>query len=44
MKAGGCLLKILVFLVVFPLVLVMPPVALAIFMFLAFTLHFYRKG
>jgi hypothetical protein len=44
MKTGGCVLKIVLFLVVFPLVLVMPPLALAIFMFLAFTLHFYRKG
>jgi hypothetical protein len=44
MKAVGCILKTLVFLIVFPLVLVMPPVALAIFLFLAFTLHFYRKG
>jgi hypothetical protein len=44
MKAGGCLLKILVFLVVFPIVLVMPPVAFAIFMFVAFTSHFFRKG
>jgi hypothetical protein len=44
MKAGGCLLKILLFLVVFPLVLVMPPLAFALFAFLSFTLYFYRKG
>ena len=44
MKAGGCLLKTLLFLIVFPIVLAMPPVALAIFMFLAFTSHFFRKG
>ena len=43
MNANGCL-KVLVFLVLLPFVLALPPVGFAVFAFVAFTLYFFRKG
>jgi hypothetical protein len=37
-------LKVLLFLIVFPVVLALPPLWFAVFAFFAFTLYFYRKG
>ena len=40
---GRTLLKILVFLVAFVFLCVAPPLGVAFFSFLAYTLYFYRK-
>ena len=41
---GGCLLRLLLFLILLPIVLTMPPLAFSVFAFFAYTLYFYRKG
>jgi hypothetical protein len=43
MNVGGCLSRVLVFLVVFAIMVAFPPLGLAL-MFLGFAMHFYRKG
>ena len=40
--ATGCL-TVLLFLVLLPVVFALPPVALAIFCFIAYTLYFWQK-
>ena len=42
-KAGGCLLRIALFLVAYALLCILPPVASALLMFIALTNHFYNK-
>ncbi len=40
---AGCA-KVLLFVVLLPFVLALPPVGFAVFCFIAFTVYFYRKG
>ena len=40
---GRMLLKVLLFCVLFPIVVALPPVGFAVFCFFAYTLYFYRK-
>ena len=44
MKAGGCLLRVLVFLLAFVLLCVLPPLGAAALMFLGVTNYFIQKG
>ena len=44
MNASGCLLKTVLFLILMPVVLALPPVGFAVFAFIAFTLYFCRRG
>lgn len=43
MKVVGCLLRFLLFLVMVPVVLAMPPLALFVFAWMAWTAYFLRK-
>jgi hypothetical protein len=43
MNIGGCLARVLVFLVVLPVVFMLPPVGFAIFAFLVWTAYFLGK-
>ncbi len=43
MNIVGCLARVLVFLILFPIVLAMPPVAFFIFSFAVWTGYFLRK-
>ena len=42
-KAGGCLLRIVLFFVAYALLCILPPAAAAALMFIALTKHFYNK-
>ena len=43
MNVGGCLARVLVFLVVLTLMVAFPPLGFVL-MFVGFTMYFYRKG
>jgi hypothetical protein len=39
-----CLLRVLVFLVLLPVVFSLPPLAFALFCFIAYTMYFWQQG
>lgn len=43
MNAGGCLLRVVLFLIVMPVVLALPPLGFAVFTFIAYTWYFCRR-
>ena len=43
MKLVGCLARVLVFLILLPVVLTLPPVGFALFTFVVWTAYFLRK-
>ena len=40
----GCLGQVLLFLMILPIVLALPPLGFALFCLVAYTVYFYRKG
>ena len=42
-RLGGCLLQLVLFLVLLPLVMAMPPLAFFFLAWIVFTAHFLRK-
>ena len=40
----NCLLKVVLFLILMPVVLALPPLWFAVFAFFAYTMYFCRKG
>jgi hypothetical protein len=43
MNVGGCLARVLAFLILLPVVLMLPPVGFALFTFIVWTAYFLRK-